>query len=92
MACYCSEYIPSVPSAHSAFALIQGKPGSGSTVVRDLIGRTAIIWLGLQAMRLIKRQPPKDSELVAIFGALAIELFVILHVNRESKNNGIATN
>jgi len=81
-----ADYVPTVPSAHSALALLDGKPQSGAMVARDLLGRSAIIWLGIESVRLAGRKPPKESILYAFFGALAIEAFVLLHIHKDRKN------
>lgn len=81
-----ADYVPSVPSAHSALALLEGKPQSGAMVARDLLGRAAIIWLGIQAVRVTGQKPPRDSILYAFFGALAIEAFILLHIYKDRQN------
>lgn len=61
-----------LPSAQSAMDWVDGKPWSGLRLSRDLVGRAALIWVGL------KLAGEKDEAAKkALAGALAIETAVV---------------
>lgn len=78
-------YSPVLPSAQSALDFVQNKPGSGSEVIKHLLGRAAIIYMGFQAARLIGKRPPDNGIFFALLGASAIEAFVLYYIKTESQ-------
>lgn len=76
---------PTLPSAESANDLIDGKPGAAGRVLMHALSRAAIIYLGMQAGRLIKVDPPKNAAALSVLGALAIELFVLSYIKMEKE-------
>ena len=83
---------PTLPSANSASDLLDGKPGALQSVLIHTFSRAAIIYIGIQAGRIIKITPPKNAFAVSLLGALSIELFVLTYIkmqkDKEKENNG----
>lgn len=83
---------PTLPSANSAADYIDGKPGALQSVIIHALSRAVIIYLGIQAGRVLNITPPKNSFTVAILGSLSIELFVLSYIKtqkeKEKQNNG----
>lgn len=83
-----NNYVPTVPSAQSAHAFLNGEPDSGKMVVRDFLGRAAIIYLGMRAFSAMSGEPaPKNSVWLAGAGALAIEAFLFSHISAQAKEH-----
>lgn len=81
-----------LPSANSAADYIDGKPGALQSVIIHSLSRAAIIYLGIQAGRILNITPPKNAFTVALLGSLSIELFVLSYIkmqkDKEKENNG----
>jgi hypothetical protein len=73
---------PTLPSVVAAESLIKGNPGGMAAVVMSTLGRAAIISLGLWAAG--DRNPRRVAK-NALFGALAIEVFVLGNVARQMR-------
>ena len=71
---------PVLPSARSAQDLIDGKEGAGLNVGRDILGRAAIIFAGMQLGRLVDAYPKQNAIPAALLGSIAIELFAIAYI------------
>lgn len=71
---------PVLPSARSAQDLIDGKEGAGLNVGRDILGRAAIIFAGMQLGRIVDAYPKQNAIPAALFGSVAIELFAIAYI------------
>lgn len=71
---------PVLPSARSAQDLIDGKEGAGLNVSRDILGRAAIIFAGMQLGRIVDAYPKQNAIPAALLGSVAIELFAIAYI------------
>lgn len=83
---------PNLPSAHSAADYVDGKPGALQSVIVHALGRAAIIYVGIQAGRILKITPPKNAFAISLLGALSIEIFILAYIkmqkDKEKQNNG----
>lgn len=83
---------PTLPSANSASDYIDGKPGALQSVIIHALSRAAIIYLGIQAGRVLKITPPKNAFTISLLGSLSIEIFVLSYIKmqkeKEKQNNG----
>lgn len=83
---------PTLPSANSAADYIDGKHGALQSVIIHALSRAAIIYIGIQAGRVLNITPPKNSFTVALLGSLSIELFVLSYIkmqkDKEKQTNG----
>jgi len=90
-----AEIRPTLPSAESAYSFLKGEEGAGARLVKDLLGRSAIIYLGMQAGRIVGIKIPDNAFALSVLGASAIELFVLVHISNEikkqEKTNGDTT-
>lgn len=74
----------SLPSYDSAMRYLRGEPGAGADVLVSILGRALIIGAGgLVAARATAPATPIGTlAAFAIGGALAVEVFVLLHASR----------
>lgn len=63
----------SIPSSRTAFALVNGDKGAWPLVIRDLVGRSALIGLGVA----IAGGSPRQVLRFGVAGSLCIEAFVL---------------
>jgi hypothetical protein len=66
---------PSLPSACTAYALVSGDASSLPKLARDILGRAAIIGVGVR----IVGAEFKDAAKYGLAGSMAIEAFVLAH-------------
>lgn len=90
-----AEIKPTLPSAESAYSFLKGEEGASVRLIKDLLGRSAIIYLGMQAGRIAGVKIPDNAFALSLLGASAIELFVLVHISNEikkqEKQNGVTT-
>jgi len=83
---------PVLPSARSAQDLIDGKEGAGFNIGRDILGRAAIIFGGMQLGRLVNAYPKENAIPAALLGSVAIELFAIAYLKTKQPETQPAQN
>lgn len=76
---------PVLPSARSAQDLIDGKEGAGLNVGRDILGRAAVIFAGMQIGRVVGAYPKEAAIPAALLGSVAIEIFAIGYLKATQK-------
>jgi len=90
-----AEIKPTLPSAESAYSFLKGEEGASARLIKDLLGRSAIIYIGMQAGRIVGMKVPDNALTLSLLGASAIELFVLIHISNEikkqEKQNGVTT-
>jgi len=80
-----NKFVPTLPSAKSAYAFLTGQKNSEILLLRDLVGRAAIIYLGMKGFSLVSGKEPEHMPWLALAGAAAIEAFVLVEVNAQIK-------
>lgn len=85
-----AEIKPTLPSAEIAYLFLKGEEGASVRLIKDLLGRSAIIYLGMQAGRIAG---PENAFALSLLGASAVELFVLVHISnkikKQEKQNGV---
>lgn len=77
---------PTLPSVTAAQTFIKGEPGGFAAVIMSTLGRAAIISTGLWVAG--DRNPRRIAK-NALFGALAIEVFVLGNVARQMRQQAL---
>lgn len=68
---------PSLPSSQTAYGVVSGAPGSGWLLIRDILGRAALISIG---MAVVNGGYDGNTLKNSLGGSLGIEAFVLGYV------------